>query len=352
MNTYPKRAVAVMRALSVIVLLFSLSACTSRKSEGFSRVYIALGDSVSAGYGILPEERHTDIFFETLKAEGYVDEYMNMAVNGCTTTMLLEYLKGMDKQVIANHFQNAHVITLNIGGNNILVPFVEHLPDVNKLLKSMAELLVFFSDSKDTISEVVDLTVEARELIENFSVFEILNLVSFIRKTIPLFDDIAGMYNKVADLEFLELVPLLSGSFSAELDIELQKGVDVFSREFSEIIKWLDTNAPNSIIIVNTVYNPVPQEFLGITLEMHDKARHFTQSINSVIFEENELRDFYISDVYSRFDTEESVTDILNFNFDLPSMTLNFDIIHPNSAGNKLIAELNYNSFKAYTATK
>ena len=94
------------------------------------RYYVALGDSVASGYGLpTHEESYPAIFYSLLEKEGYVNNYANMAYNGFTTTMLLEYLHNMDIESI-RILENARVITLNIGGNNILVPFFKYLSNL------------------------------------------------------------------------------------------------------------------------------------------------------------------------------------------------------------------------------
>ena len=116
------------------VLVFLTRPSFQTPSPPPPRVYIALGDSVSSGYGLegylnAPEGRHSTLFFEMLQEGDYADEYTNMARSGFTTSMLLEKLEGLEDEELAL-FQNAHLITLNIGGNNILTPFLEYLSDL------------------------------------------------------------------------------------------------------------------------------------------------------------------------------------------------------------------------------
>jgi len=64
------------------------------------RTFIALGDSVSSGYGLpgysaSPEGGHTSLLFAKLEREGHVDEYHNFAISGFTTADLLELLRNM-----------------------------------------------------------------------------------------------------------------------------------------------------------------------------------------------------------------------------------------------------------------
>jgi lysophospholipase L1-like esterase len=264
-----------------------------------------------------------------------------MAENGNTTTNLLSSLRSLDETSL-EHFQNARIITLNIGGNNILKPLLNYLPDAGEFMSSIVEFVEFISDFNDIVSQILGIEEEGRELLEDFTLSDIMTLVSFIQESMPLLDDISDLHARSANLKIIELLPLLYGSFPPELDEELSRGVETFSNEFGEIIKWLNLNAPNAIVVVNTVYNPIPKDFLGFTLELHNKSNHYTQSINNVIFKENETLDFVVSDVYARFAQEQNVADMMNFHFDVSSATLNFDILHPNAIGHRIIAELNY----------
>ena len=121
-----------IRNLPLLICFLSVMILVSCSSESTApRTYIALGDSVSSGYGLIgylqyPKGRHTTVLFEKLQYGNHVDEYVNMATSGFTTTMLLEFLHNLDNETL-KYFQNAHVITLNIGGNNILTPFLEYL---------------------------------------------------------------------------------------------------------------------------------------------------------------------------------------------------------------------------------
>ena len=269
------------------------------------RNYVALGDSDASGYGLLTlEERHTDILFERLKEEGYVDNYKNMAVSGYTTTMLLEFLNGIDEESL-EFIQGARIITINIGGNNILFPFKDYLA----------------------------------VRLENMQLED-----------------------------FLTIASTLFGSFSLELESEMQKSVETFSSEFNEIITWLDINAPRATVIVNTVYNPIPQKFklipgivvLEIPIAISAVADGFIREINNTIFEENLQREnkYLISDTYSRFASEANIWDFMNIEISLSTLydgllavlreqdLSYFDFIHPNAAGHNMIAELKYELFE------
>jgi lysophospholipase L1-like esterase len=327
---------------------------------------------VSAGFGMAPGERHTAVFYEKLKENGRIDEYKNLAVNGYTTAKLLELLESMSENAKANEngneapedenpaetetvnepdiFKNAHVITLNIGGNNLLYPFLDYMPNLEEIADIIFGVRDFAAESGDIVDEMKTLISGVRDIAEDFTIFDVLRVTAFVREAAPVLDEVIDMFNKVKALELVNVISLLSGNFPAELEAALQQGVKDFSAEFKQIIKWLGENAPDAVIIVNTVYNPIPREILGLSLEISEKADMFTSSLNEIILEEMKSGKFLVSDIHSGFANESG--SMTNLYLDKSSMILSFDIIHPNAEGHKLIAELNYKSFEAYMAEK
>jgi len=324
-------------------------------------IYVALGDSVSEGFGIWsPADRHTSVFFEMLQAQGYANEYVNMAVSGFTTTDLLLLLNGSEFSE-SNIMQYARVITLNIGGNNILAPFWEHMPDTAEIQRIAdetinfatqawelaLEIMEFANESREAITEVLEFANEVIDFAENFSILDIFRLNEMIAAAPPIIDGamevfdevntletaITTMFAEATELDVVELFSLLSGSIPAELEAEFQASIRQFSYEFIKILTWLEDNAPNAIVIVNTVYNPLPTHFAGMPIGFADESHRLIQAINRIIYEESQQRGFIVSDVYSH----------LSHRLDM--MNLNFDIIHPNPQGHNAIAQLNFSDF-------
>jgi len=330
-------------------------------------VYIALGDSVSEGFGIWsPQDRHTAIFFEMLKTQGYANEYVNMAVSGFTTTDLLSLLHNLHP-VDLDSMLHASVITLNIGGNNILAPFWDYLPDTDEIGRITDETISFVSEAWELVQEIMEFMGESREAIEdvllfanevvdfaeNFSFMDIFRLNEMIAAAPPVIDGamevfaevgeletaVNSMIGRTEELEIIELFSLFSGNFPAELEAEFQAGIRRFSYEFIEILAWLENNAPYAAVIVNTVYNPLPTQVFGMPIGFADESQRLIQSINRVIYEESSRRGFIVSDVYTNLSNRP---DMMNFSF---------DIIHPNPAGHNIIAELNFSDFMQVIVT-
>ncbi|MCL1884531.1 MAG: SGNH/GDSL hydrolase family protein [Defluviitaleaceae bacterium] len=319
-------------------------------------VYIALGDSVSEGFGIWSQaDRHTSVFFEMLYAEGLANEYVNAAVSGYTTADLLLLL---NESSLLDAMQYASVITLNIGGNNILAPLWEHLPDADEIqeivsetitfardvLELFTEIMEFTHESRDSIEDVLELANEVVDFAENFSILDIFRLNEMLSAAPPIIDGAmsvfaevneleataTNMFAKTSELGILRIFSLISGNLPDELIEEFDEGIRVFSYEFAEILSWLEQNAPNATIIVNTVYNPLPTNFLGMPFGLSNESQKLVQAINYVIYNESSPRGFVVSDVYAVLSNR---TDMMNSSF---------DIIHPNPRGHYEIARINF----------
>lgn len=360
MNIFFRKIAPLFLVLCLIMSVVLLASCTSdsgsEQSEDSSKpdaeksaplVYIALGDSVAAGFGSPQENSYPSVFFGKLKDGGYANEYKNMAVSGYTTTNLLQLLNDMSDDNL-KLFKNAVVVTVNIGGNNILMPFFEHLPSMEELTASIAEFTEFFAESKETISKAVEFAGEAQGFLDNFSVADILKLNAFMKEASATMADVSAVFNQMNELKILKIVSLMSGKFPPELETALQKGVEIFAGEFVQIIAWLKENAPDATIIVNTVYNPIPPQISGLSLEISNTAKSYIQSINNIIIENIESGEYMVANIFDRFESEPNITDLTNFDLDLSTLTLVLDIIHPNIEGHKVIADLNDSAFLTY----
>jgi acyl-CoA thioesterase-1 len=69
-------------AAALCVAVFCLAAVASAQGE---RVIVAFGDSLTAGYGVAPEESYPALLAARLRAEGYPHRVVNAGVSGDTT---------------------------------------------------------------------------------------------------------------------------------------------------------------------------------------------------------------------------------------------------------------------------
>ena len=311
-------------------------------------IYIALGDSVSSGYGLtgypaLPEGNYPSLFFERLEYDGFVDEYHNMATSGFTTTMLLGMLNNISNDELM-FFQNARVVSLNIGGNNILIPFREYLSDLQlasgtDTVRTGAEgaLSGAWGVMHEIISGAGSVLSDSEET--NFNVGGVIK---------GLGDILSGFREIIRDSRdtIAEFTDVVRGSPSEELEAIMEASMQIFSEDFSEIITWLKTNAPNATIIVNTIYNPIPPEILRVSVPISNWADALIEFLNKTIIEESKSKGFLVADIYLNLSNR---SDLMNINLNPFARTLSFDIVHPNTEGHSLIAQLNYETLSQYT---
>lgn len=113
-----KRLIALLLSLCMLLGMAPLSALASGES------YVALGDSISTGYGLDPEKAEPS-FAEQIEQEQELSLTM-LAQNGETTASLLEKLEDTDGEV-AKALETADVVTLTIGGNDFMNALYEYM---------------------------------------------------------------------------------------------------------------------------------------------------------------------------------------------------------------------------------
>jgi len=310
------------------------------------RFYIALGDSIPSGYGLpgyiqYPEGRHTAIFFDKLYEAGHIDEYWNKAISGFTTSMLLAQLHGLSGDELEN-FHNAAVITVNVGGNNVLTPFLAYLANLQAVMG--AENLASGAGTTvggawGIISEIIaGLSGLAYEGDTDFDPFAIL--AGFGDIVAGLGELVMGTGNIMAGTP--NIISTWMGLLSPELTAQLESGVQGFVHEFTEIIAWLEAHAPHATIIVNTIYNPIPREIAFFNVPIALWADELLDTINHAIYVQSVSRGFMVTDLRDYLTNRPELT---HFNLNPFDGEISFDVVHPNAEGHVLIARLNYETF-------
>ena len=271
------------------------------------------------------------------KLKPHADEYANKAISGLTTAGLLEILHGASGESLAQ-FQNAHVVTLNIGGNNILVPFLEHLSGLAPAegADAMAGAIALF-EAWQAVGNIVAGTDENSET----------GIGQMLPGLVDAFFGLRGLFAARAEIRpnLAGAVSILMGSFPPELEAALEEGAQAFIDDFDEIIAWLGENAPNAFVIVNTVYNPLPREVAGFYASIAHLADGHINKMNEAIIGRSGAMGFAVADLFSFFDER---LDLMRLNLDIRSDDFSFDIIHPSAEGHLIIAELHYGYFARY----
>lgn len=115
-----KRLIAALLSLCMLLGMAPLSALAAQP------VYVALGDSISTGYG-LDTETAEKSFVEQIAEQQDLSMTM-LAADGETTASLLEKLTDADGAV-AKALEKADVVTLTIGGNDFMNALYEYMAE-------------------------------------------------------------------------------------------------------------------------------------------------------------------------------------------------------------------------------
>lgn len=336
-------------ALSLVFVLASpLAFFSSCAKQAPPRYFIALGDSISSGFGLpgyspganqeLLEGRHTSLLFEKMIYGGLVDEYLNKAVSGLDTSGLLGMLTNMDDDALQK-FSYARVITINIGGNNILTPFLGYLDEVVSgvdVEELMSGALLLF-EALQVFGGMFGRPGDGGEEEGAGTQGLLPGLLVAVFGIRAIFGSGTGVYSTL-----MELFSILLGSLPPDLMDALEEGVESFTTDLYEILDWLYENAPKATIIVNTVYNPIPREFAGIYAPISTLACSFIEKMNDAIARQSERMSLVVVDLYSHLSDR---IDLSQLNLDIESGSFSYDIIHPSAEGHRLIAELQHYYF-------
>lgn len=294
--------------------------------------YVAFGDSIAAGYALpgykhdtpnddrfpTPEGAFVRSLGEMLDGQEGPALTSNQAVSGWTSEQLLEALQSGE---YAELLKDADVVTVTIGSNDLLGPFIE-----------MVEKAIDDNFSKK-VSELESLSVEAVEgrssdawLTErqNNLVTEIANTLSQLNETL-------------------------------KDNPELLAGCEKFREKTQPaILNALHEQAPEAEIYWNTLYNPFYGEKVDLSQLFPELAKQFPlifkqfetidlsaygacyiKKMNQAFLQNTE--GYHSVDIYEEFN-QPDLTNVEIKNID-GKLSLNFDP-HPNLEGHQLITNL------------
>lgn len=305
------KIISYVVVLAMALSMFSLTSLitpTTAQAATQSINYVALGDSVPAGYGLDPgNESYVEMFSRVLNDPSMgrmPNDLTNLAVSGLNSTTQLAGLNSLSGNDLKT-LQGADLITLNIGGNDLQQPLLGVIKE---------------------------------------------------RTTIDLLDPASttgpGIYTM--------LTTVVPYRFDNADKAKLQAGVDTFKSNFPKIISWLNKNAPNAIIIVNTVYNPFYKSKVILTdayksmlsaptnelpLGISEDAEIYTQALNKVIKDQYVPGKYEIADVHALFnDRVDTGVNLLNMN-----LNTNYPLVvdtHPDAGGHGLLYGLTNQTFE------
>ena len=289
-----KRLIAALLSLCMLLGMAPLSALAAQP------VYVALGDSISRGYGLDPEKADQS-FVEQIAEQQELSMTM-LATDGETTASLLAKLAKLadDDGAVAEALETANVVTLTIGGNDFM----------NALYEYMAEAYNAANSTSFTAEEFKEALEGKNAELEQSAA------LTFVTQNLSGFADGAG------------------GTLLTQFETALN-AIAAGIREY--------TNAP---VVVATQYNPYRfaadelKPFEQIMPDQVAAAQDIADTFDTMLARMNEkikaleAQDgFFTADVFSAFAGEEQQNPC---NASFLSSNLDF---HPNAHGHTLMVQ-------------
>ncbi len=245
---------------------------------------VALGDSIARGYGL--DKPSTQAYPAILAAsiesvvEGATVEYENFGIDGLKTSGLLSMLEAGVPQL-----DNADVVVVCIGANNLLTPF----------LTAFSGTLVF--DPSDVSSD----TGSAEQFLDRF--------------------------NELIDSE--------------EFEKSMNAGIEDAAEDLPRILKLIKERAPEAIIAVTTVYSPyhgmvLSLPYLDKSVDVGEASDRWVSLLNETIRETVKAENCLLVESYYPFIEGEN---LLNARFSIIPPKFNVDP-HPNIGGHIKLSNL------------
>ena len=278
----------ILSTLLALCLALSLLPASALAAGGEQKSYVALGDSITTGYGL--EENETGFARQVADSNGYT--LTNLAQNGATSSMLFASLSGSE---VSSAIASADLITVTIGGNDLMNALYAYLAE--KYNKQNSDTPITAEDVKASLAGEEGAVVEQKTML----VFAISNISDFQSSSIA-----NSSYNALG-YNFVEII---------------------------ETIREINQNA--QLIVVNQ-YNPYSHLTAGISgLDLSSVISAFdsaVQALNVGISSGEAIAGYTVADVYTKF--KEAENNPCNASVS-PSINLDF---HPNATGHGLIAD-------------
>lgn len=294
-----RRISAMVIALCMVVSLVGYVPAVAVETDNTEKPsYVALGDSISTGYGLADPETEGFAYL-VAKEKGY--ELTNLAVNGNTITGIVAQLQ-TDEVVTA--VKNADLITITVGGNDLMALLYQAIANQYNAIQTDDAKKIEITD----VSAILNDASDARRLTLMQCALDLLNPTS--ENYLP----------KAASFE---------------------NAVTAFSSALKQITASIAAQNPDAVIVVTTQYNPYA-EFNGVKYSnlidltpIYAGIEAGVTALNTAIQANAADGGYIVADVKTAFDKADSDTDL----YVADPATLNLDV-HPNAAGHAVIAKV------------
>lgn len=286
-----RKLLAILLSLAMLFTLLPPGAALAASPS-----YVALGDSITTGYGLSADnnvETNKSLSFAAQVATNNIFALNNLAEDGETSASLLDKLTKSDDpdyETVTEAVKSADVITITIGGNDL-----------------MDALYAYLAENKPELGKAD----------------EIANKLA------------TGGFDTTA---LTSLIPLISQFGTSQ---ELTDALSAFGISLQSIVNTIKECNPDVHIVVTTQYDPyshIDTTNLGVFKETIDSVLAvFTNGVNA-LNEKINVQDasYKVADVHTAFENDTSGDPLRNAKFtSLQDYNLDF---HPNAEGHKVIA--------------
>lgn len=274
-----RRVLSVLLSLCLVLSLLPTAAFAQGKS------YVALGDSITTGYGLTGAENDS---FAALVANENGYELTNLAQDGATSGDLLEVVQDEEN---ADILQNADLITITIGGNDLMGALYQFLADKYNEGKNESDQI----DAQRVQIALVDETDEIHSAVLLTALFNISNFATS---------------NQADD------------------------ALDMVADSLGAVIEQITSMNSDACVIVANQYNPYSHIEGTSAAAIVNAFEAGVKRLNSEVLEAG--NGYEIADVYTAF--KDAADNPCNAYF-TSATDMNLDF-HPNAYGHELIAEV------------
>lgn len=293
-----KKTIHILLALCLLVPTLLVPSAAAEQP-----VYLALGDSISTGYGL----SETDPGFVEQLADCYPDfTLVNKAVNGNTLSEVYSQIKN---GALDNEITNAKLITLTCGGNDL----------IGTLYQNVAEAYNAKNPSKPiTGNDVVEIMAG------------IQTDTTYYPSKMTLYGHAMTAIKGFAGTLETPESPATPGTAAFE------KSLADYKLSLRQVMNYIRSKNSEVEIVVSTQYNPyITFQDSRAYGRIYSEVEVGVQKLNAVIKEQAAALGYHAADVYTAFQrSEENLSNAQIIPNDFPNIDF-----HPNASGHTVIKD-------------
>ena len=274
----------VLNILIIFILLIAyIFPIMSFANSNFT-TYVALGDSIAYGYGLA--NRDNDSYASKVRQKYNISQsnFQNLAVSGMTCA---EYYEKIQEEEYTSAIENADLLTVSIGSNELL----------GLVTKAVSDVTGVPIDSPNFAQEAQNVFLSA-------SMLEKIKMLTEIYNTFT----------------------------SEEMKLQIEASINSYEDNWSKSIQYIKEINPDITIVATEFYNPYYEISLG-SYDLGGFVDENIQKMNEILHENsNSESEYKIAKIYDAFNT----TNPRLTNVNISMSDLNVDP-HPNVLGHEVI---------------